>query len=386
MPVFHFHLQVITPVHIGTERTKDYISGLDFMYDKNKGEYQVYSFNKLLPNLEQRQLNAITGYLLGQPDKVSEYISSQRLITQNILCYSWPSAYGTAREIRRHIQDGLGNWIIPGSSLKGSIRSILATYLYRHSGKKGKINLEDLFGKIENNLMRFIQVSDSKMTCSDGSVPVGIYPIKIFSGDLPDKGMWKDARNGGHKAQFSSEHFVSFYEMLNDDYSGTPPAEGRTTIRWGWDGEKAIHLFNARVKNQVKNVDLIFNHEDPKWLIQRIREHTNNFLKKEMAYFRAFPNKYLQEDFFGELERLMKENEKDEKSCLLRVGGNVGWHSITGDWQYDDYVAARKQPNSHRNQLKTRKILFDLTLDENNEEHIRFTLPGFVKLTLEKVE
>lgn len=381
MPTFHFHLEVITPVFIGMDRNKDYTAGLDFIYDKDSREYQVYTFNRLLSQVRHQELVNISNYLIDRNfDQVAGYFKSQKWINSNTVLYSWPSSFGNAEEIRRHIQDGLGNWIIPGSSLKGSIRSILATYLYKQQ-PQGMINLDKLFGNIENNLMRFIHVTDCKMCTKTGAAPVGIYPVKIFSADLPDKGMWKDGRQNRHNEEFDPSSFVTHYEMLKDNMRDDVSAEGDFLIRWGWDNE-AKSFFEERIKHNVKNANQILDNLDPHWLIQRIKDHTDQFLGKEIYFFESFHNPSLTDDFFDELTWLKEENKKDPNSCLLRVGGNVGWHSITGDWQWNDFVQARAHNKNNRNQHKTRKIVFDEILSEDENEIMRFTLPGFVKLTL----
>jgi len=391
MPVFRFKLQVITPVHIGMDRSKDYIRGFDFIY--HNGEYIVYSFNRLISQLSQSQqlqpsvLNADLKGLIN-------YIKSQRLVQHGIELYRWRTSYGKEKKtIRRHIQDGMGNWIIPGSSLKGSIRGILATYLYRLHNFSGDINENQLFGEIDFNLMRFIHVTDCVMkTSQNGTAPVGIYPIKIFSGDIgPNNqyvGRWKNKDR--HVDEFNPyDDFVTYYEMLKDDRLGLEePAEGEFFVHWGWDSGQLANFFNNKIKNHVKNVDYILKNTDPVWIIKTIQEHTNRFLEKEISYFENFQNQDLtDESFFDEIEWLRQENNRDQNSCLLRVGANVGWHSITADWKNYDFVKERISRNQKKNfkyQLKTRKIVFDLIPSQNNDVIKRFMLPGFVKLTLIK--
>jgi hypothetical protein len=59
----------------------------------------------------------------------------------------------------------------------------------------------------------------------------------------------------------------------------------------------------------------------------------------------------------------------------------VGWHSITGDWRFDDFSEAVEKNRGHlvgkmEKAYKTRKLIFDGD---------RFALPGFIKITKNEV-
>ncbi|HZH66943.1 MAG TPA: RAMP superfamily CRISPR-associated protein, partial [Flavisolibacter sp.] len=108
---------------------------------------------------------------------------------------------------------------IPGSSIKGTIRSILGKYLLKQT-KQHQFNDRALFGNISNNFIR-LQVSDVEINTIGG-----IYPFKTFSGDVKDDiinvynklkyegiGMWKHEQKGGHGTDFDETGFVTYFRV-----------------------------------------------------------------------------------------------------------------------------------------------------------------------------
>jgi hypothetical protein len=366
-----FNLEVLTPVHVGMGKEKDYIKGLDFIYKNH--EYQILDQQKLLSGLPPNEIAAVSANLAsGNMDEFSRYIQAKNLITKNMIQYTWSSEYvASDREpIKRTMQDGMGRWFIPGSSLKGAIRSAIATILHKKDKLHDNINIESLLGKIENNVMRFVQVTD----CITDGTP-GIFPIKIFSADK-NGGAWKHERRGGHSEKFKPVGFVSFYEMLTDEISGHA-TKGDFRINWGMN-----EFMRQRKTGQVPNLDSIFNNNGIDWLIEALRAQTSIFIKKEVEFFKKFENEFLDYgNFLDELVWLEEENRQTKDGCILRVGGNVGWHSITGDWRFDDFSEAVEKNRGHlvgkmEKAYKTRKLIFDGD---------RFALPGFIKITKNEV-
>lgn len=387
MSAHNFSLEVITPVHIGMGEEKDYIKGLDYVY--RNGKYVVYSQQKLLNSLNEKEANAFSSFLAsGNFTGFTNYVNSNRLIKDNMIVYEWPCDYETQSpndEIKRCAQDGLGNWLIPGSSIKGSLRSVIATALYKSSSNLNEIRLDDLLGKIDNNIMRFVQVSD----CQVNSKP-GIFPVKIFSADPNYSGQWKhtrDNRNGpSHSPQFKPNGFVSFYEMLTDGVNSEPTSG---SFRINWD---APELIKEKREQDIPNFNKVFTDQGIEWLIESARLHTNRFIEKEIHFFETYTNNSITaESLMNELKWLKEENDQIKNGFLLRVGANVGWHSITGDWKFNDFVSATESNRGNivgrgmEKAFKTRKLIFDWQYpDEDAAAVRRFALPGFVKITLQK--
>jgi len=386
MSTHNFSLEVITPVHVGMGKEKDYVKGLDYIY--RDGKYVLYSQQKLLNSLQPLEANAVSGFLAsGNFSQFTSYINTKRLVTDDMVLYEWQCEHETQSpndEIKRCTQDGLGNWFIPGSSIKGALRSVIATALYKSNGSRNEIRLDDLLGKIDNNIMRFVQVSD----CQVASTP-GIFPVKIFSADPNNSGQWKhtrDNKNGpSHSPQFRPNGFVSFYEMLTDGVNSEPTSGA---FRISWD---AATIIKEKRQQDIPNFNAVFTNQGIEWLIETARLHTSRFLEKEIHFFETYPNDSITaESLLNELKWLKEENAQTKDGFILRVGANVGWHTITGDWAFDDFVIATERNRGNmaggrmEKAFKTRKLIFDWQYpDENGGAVRRFALPGFVKISLQ---
>ena len=161
---YEFVLHTLAPVHIGSgvkATSKEFI--------QENGEYYFPEMDKLYLFLEKNypeSLPAFEQYLLDSGSKTNkrksrliDFLNDQRIkkrdfggfkIKQNNLVKN-------LGEVSLFIRDGLGNRYIPGSSLKGAIRTILESEHFRGKqipwGAKSGRQFDDIF----NN----IRVSDS---------------------------------------------------------------------------------------------------------------------------------------------------------------------------------------------------------------------------------
>lgn len=115
-------LEIVSPVHIGTGETKSRMS----FFEENGVVYFVdeeYLF-KLL-NKEQR-LNEFTEWIEKEGNDIGEFIKpdERKQLKENPL-YSLPCRGKIDKEIQLHIKDARNRFYIPGSSIKGAIRTAL---------------------------------------------------------------------------------------------------------------------------------------------------------------------------------------------------------------------------------------------------------------------
>lgn len=357
----------MTPVHVGMGAEKSLIRGLDF--DVNGRAFRVFDQGQLLKKLDKNSLSIVSSFLAqANYEDMRQYLTKKNVLDDISTLYESVSDFLGAKEIRTTIRNGAGKCYIPGSSIKGAIRSVLAANLW--NGRQGDLNETSVLGGINDSLLRFLQVTD----CMLENQPM-IFPVKIFSGDEQPRGnkfgSWKDDRVGSHNETFIPERFVTFYEMLPDESSGEITS-GEFRMNWG------TNAF-VRQQNRIPNQQIFNNEKGIFWLIKIIQEHTDRFLNAERDFFDTFQNESLDDHFFNELDMLIEENTKSENSCLLRIGANVGWHSITGDWKYAGKHVQATDTNRHNPniQYKTRKIGF-----QEYDYGMRFFLPGFIKLEI----
>lgn len=382
---YQFDVEVITPVHIGMAQEKHYLPGLDFLQEgRNLSFLNADALFKSLAQVPGHLDTATTDMANGDFDKLSRFLKGSQHIKGDVLIREEPidTLGRDIQMIRRAYQTGLGQPALPGTSLKGAFRSVLLWHLTRPYPDP-KQQPDDLFGEITANLMRYIQMSDVPFDPQN----LRVYPMKVFSGDgNPQRsdsiGKWKHGRNDNsrlnHHADFmpseisgnSREGFVNFYESLM-------PVQSKSQLRFSIGNNLRDEWldFARKVPNYPNLVEKLTTGEK---LIDLVRKHTTQYLEKERAYYGKFKN-----DDLGEIEARLLTLERHntaENSCLLRVGANVGFHSITGDWQLESHDHFSKWAGTA---IKNKTRKFAVKPVNSGYE---FLTPGFIKLTLQPTE
>jgi CRISPR/Cas system CSM-associated protein Csm5 (group 7 of RAMP superfamily) len=388
---YNIAVKTLSPVHVGMGQERNFLRGLDFVVDNS--EIKILNNNVLLKELKAvGQLQTLTAKLsTGKYAEIESFLKPFLKI-EGVVSQVYALNGNPREDIKRQIVTGLGDTIIPGSSIKGALRSVLLADLKQKQGKHK--DEKAIFGTITDNLMRFIRVADLTFKNDDKR----IYPTKIFSGDgdpLSDKkgyGMWKDKRIGGHAERLNIEGFESYYEAIKSNSNAS------LQIQIGSDLPLKLKDFatnrNIEGKSNVINYATVVLNKSIEDLLSIIRNHTNNYIDKEIAYFTEFKNDAF--DLRPKLQEIRNHNN-DQNSCVLRIGAGVGFHSITGDWQEvsedhfsswidrgEVYLKNKQKVKDHYykkldNQIfaKTRKILIGKDVNEN-----RLFFPmGFMKLT-----
>lgn len=366
---FHYSLEVITPLHIGAAKESEYILGQDYFYED--GYYHFVDTKKIIKEMTVQQLDMYSKSLLNFNDNTSSNIIRQIADkNESVIIYSSYCPFKPIQQsIKKHICDGMGNLIIPGSSLKGAISGIIGKFLFNKTGQR-TFDSNIIFGRIQNSIMRYLQVGDATFNVY-GEVTLQ----KIFSADLIEKynskgnhgtGMWKHERRGGHGEQFNTQGFVTAAEMLIEE------SASECRINWA-DGLLKIIPDNLLHQN-MRFFDMFSNEN----LLKLIRGHTDEYLNQEIKFFNSFPNEDFN-DVIDILSNLIAVN-RNEKSALLRLGAGSGYHAITGNWKFSDHTSTFQAEDRsglvNAINYKTRKVAF-----YRNNQEIKLTFPGFVKLT-----
>lgn len=363
-------IHVLTPVHIGAGTDKKWLKDIDFFYDK--GKVVFFDLAEILKGKNDDYIvkvaNAVTERKLFKDNLV------QKNEIQPIFVYSHNKE---PDEIFTHIRTGIGNVFIPGSSLKGAITSALLGYLYKHDHEIRQIKRtekidEEVFGGVENSVMRLIQIADAGFQCND----LGLFNSKIYSLNFNIKGQWKHQRSGS-KPKFNAEGFVSTYECLKyGSKSYTRIAIVKNII-------DKIHNIEDKKKPKNLNKILKVQNTDPVVeLFKMINQQTRNYLDKEIKFFKKHGGDR-SEHIIETLESLKEQaNECQPHECILHLGSGSGFHGITGDWQFDSHIITgfgrngRGQING-RDAAKTRRLIFE----EKDGDYVFYPM-GFVKLSI----
>ncbi len=352
-------MRILTPVHIGGAQEKHWQKGLDYI-DKN-GKVYLLDEKKLIAQFRLDQyVNAVSQKNLPTLCKslnLNEY--SSRVIDS--------ITGGISEEIKTNIKNALsGKPIIPGTSLKGAIRSLFINKIGFESqtSKDGKTIKIEPFGQISEDINRYFIVADTEFNSTT------FVNSKIYNLRSKNEGGWKHGSNGNTKHNFNMSGFTTNYETISlYDIADFRIVMNTSNIQFAKN-------LNAVKTNQ--NIETIYksNIED---FFTLIKTYTKSYLDKEIAFFEKYKGEHC-DKILAQLNRLKEENEK---MPVLRVGIGSGFHSMTSDRLQSDHLideialknGRSRGKKNHKDSAKSRKIAFS-----GSGDNLRLYPMGFVQL------
>jgi CRISPR-associated protein Csm5 len=213
--VFDVVVETLTPLHIGTGRVIE--PTRDFVIDGN--ELVILDIDKVLDAVDEEKLRS---FGITQPPPLATLVPVGRGRKREFAAYVVPVPTGTRKptgtEVREQIKDAFGNAYLPGSSLKGAMRTALAVMLASKKGgswldghlrqlknDKGWASIDltkDLFGRVDRaplgrkgdlgkasdanvDVLRALRVSDLSLTAKNTSSPFQVTEVKATKKDGP---------------------------------------------------------------------------------------------------------------------------------------------------------------------------------------------------------
>jgi CRISPR-associated protein Csm5 len=359
-------LEILTPVHIGTDSNKLWMKFVDFFLED--GKIYIINQNALyqeLMNLQARGNQSGLDYYMdlltkGHFDAIEKYIKEEvdlELIAEHIFEYSGdlPS------EIRPLIRTGTGTAYIPGSSIKGAIRSVLFNYLYnRLNAKLQDRNIDRLvLGDFSNGIMRFIRPYDVEMPETEIT---NIDLFNLYSSMTDWKSNWKDW------TPITAETFKI--------------QQSKGTFRFNVADGLAKQIKEKAPETLFKDLKQVIKDENPiQFIFNLINEYTYEHLQKEIDFFEKYPEAEDSEFIVENLKKLQEQTINNPDSCVLRLAYGSGFHGITGDWRFDNHTETIEKPD-------TKNMVYDQTTRQKVPARYKsrkvagVELMGFVKLHL----
>lgn len=363
-----FKIKTITPVHIGNGRflqaKTEYVFGQENIgvVDEAKvleliGEDKIADW---VSSIEKGQ--GLVSFLSGFGIK-----PSVQKISGRTLAYQCDRDQARIQaSLKEQLLNGQGLPYIPGSSIKGAVRSALFSAEIRESGKvinsndlydrdriKGNALEKKLFGFDPNHdIFRFLQIGDAYFE-SNSTVAINMVNINIKQ----DGAIFDISKNQLIEA-IGKEKQANFSMKLNHT---------------GMDSNIKFRSIN-HFPDSFASFDSLF---------QTINNNTQTLIDEEIEFWTEHISEGSVKEYIDNLELILKEsNNCSEKECVLRIGHGSGYVFISGNLvnhpEYisdDDYAVI---VNSARpgNMKKYQDYRFPKTrrIDENID------LLGFVKI------
>ncbi len=382
----NINIETLTAVHIGSGNSLQY--GNDFIRDniiKDKVELDVLGIvdpAKILEligvdhipqwtaAIERNESAKKIVHLYAPNSKLSDYTS--RFIINF-------TSIKNSDTLKEHIHDGRGIPYIPGSSIKGAIRTAILSSLINNSSEQ----FED---KIKERTKDGREKKDRNGNCK---LSADTIENELFGND-PKVDVFRFLQIGD--AYFGNNYeiairMVNINERKRESYWDTSKSQLIEAIS---NGDKTT--FQIKINSALYNFAQSKVHSLPECmtsipaLFSTINNHTKHLIDEELTYW----NEQSINDHSGNVDVYMEKigqiqkeimRCKDGKECVLRIGHGSGWRFITGAWSeklnsFNPVVMSAARPNNFRyseyNFPKTRRV------DEECE------LLGFVKLTNNK--
>ena len=320
MKKYHIEMEVVTPLSVGAGNDNEWMPGADFVQKDKK----IYILD-LQKAMEQGvNIENLSNLFIKSDEKGICKLLGNKLE----LCakYTFNSPASTSNSIKTFQRTQLYDLpVVAGSSLKGAIRSALFKYL-RSTNETDNVSV---FGTMNNgtDYMRFIHISDFVMPVTT-LVNTKIFNLRIENGIW--QGGWKHRRSET-TTKFRPDGFNTIYECVE------PQKKGYGSIILE---DNAFDLMlhhtdtNAYVSHADKKKSLMQHGVEE--LFHIINDTTREYLRKEREFF----DKYRAErsdEILDSIEQLMDMIPDNDNSCIIKMSAGVGFHSIIGDWKYEDY-------------------------------------------------
>ena len=353
---YDIKIDILTPLSIGAGAEKDWARGVDFVVRKG----QVYKLNLKKMSQVGIDLSRLSTAFAEKDEKtIIGLISDNRLMEVSDETFTWPAE--SPNDIKTFIRNQLnGKPLLVGSSLKGAVRSILFDFI-RGDEREDKL----VFGSstIGDEFMRFVKFADTEFESTT------LVNTKIFN--LQKQQGWQGGwKHGGKDTNydFKSSGFNTVYECI------MPGQFGYTSIMLSL---KAFEAYKKKGVHKYENEKQKILSSDITTLFEVINQHTQEYLLKEKAFFQKYNQAEHTQEIIDSIDYLLTQIPSDNSYCILKMSAGSGFHSITGDWQFDDYSQTgvwddTRNRNYGKQKYKSRKIAV-----WNNH----FDLMGFVKIS-----
>ena len=357
---YDLKIEVLTPLSIGAGAEKDWVRGVDFVENEEK----IYKLNLKKIVKEGVNIDRLTSFFASKNEQgIISLITEPKL--EKVSDFVMPLSADSPNDIKAFVKNQLtGKPILAGSSLKGAIRSILFDYL-----RDSELDEKQVFGSSVkgDEFMRFIKISDAEF---DGTTLVNTKIFNLQKNNGSWCGGWK---HGGKETgdNYKSTGFNTIYECLKPSQSGF----ASIMLSLSQFDKIGNHPYNEKKRGILSND-----------LFKVINNHTKEYLEKEKAFFEEYSadKTNLIVDSINNLLNLIPS---DNSYCILKMSAGSGFHSITGDWQFDDYSI--DSITLKRNGGTDKSFGYDIDGQKSKSAKSRkiavygehFDLMGFVKLT-----
>lgn len=359
----NFKIEILTPVNIGSGELLSPYS--DYIYEKGYVYYIDYDF--LLEELSQKAdslglMDEFVAIVRSQASsnirskfKLKSFLEKVGLDYKKYFYKKLPTSEEVREQVQLHVKSA-GQPYIPGSSLKGAIRTALLAHLSFSEGEKELIKYienekkkvrdfaytgQDLFGKYDKDKLKYLQVSDS--------LPFKQEDLKI----------------------------VKFYKYHLKDKSLTLPMVKEVLVKGASTFRLKISEPKEKLNKLPRELSVLLQERNESALLEIINKYTRKNVEEELKRLEKFKSEKTAEieKFYHSLLGTIKDAKNRE--AYLRIG--------SGKTYYDNTIAQKLSPGTvkgiiKQNFKKANPNAFPITRTVSLDGD-RKNVPGWVKIS-----
>lgn len=314
-------LKTITPIHIGSgeflQNNADFVA-----YKKGTDAFiSVVDSRKVLKLVGEEHVQDWLISIENRKESVADFV---RRFCKSVT----PSDYALRTidnfaivnpndTLKECMVNGMGLYYIPGSSIKGAIRTSVLTSLvkgeqlgFKIKDRDNKISarqIEKDFLGIDSNhdIFRFLRVGDAYFTENCGIA------MRMVNLNIRKKENLFDSSKKQLVEAIASECSTTFQLKLDDNY-------------YYWIKK----IKPESVAKLPAAMESLFS------LFATINQCSRELVESEINFWSSLDNYYGAEDYIESMQLVLEEINKCkvENECVLRIGHGSGWRFITGAW------------------------------------------------------
>lgn len=357
-------LKVLTPVHVGSGRQLQ--GNAECLYFQGAKKLAVVDEEKIFSIIGKEQIDTWVNYIENPSSTFLDYLHQRKPdirpedIASRVIPLKGAMEPQPHHPLREQIRTGFGHPYIPGSSLKGALRTaIFATTLEqrnesigerllknKHDKFKDQTLQQEVFGKDPNHdWLRLLQVGDFNFT------------------DVNTHAAFCESLNYYGRDEYRMKDLIRV--LIEYIPAG---AEAKGDIRIPDNQQKACAKMRHFSKGWSR--DLHADNLNLPDLFRLVNEHNKSLLEREIERYDNADLPEQVDEMIPELEALLAQFATlGDNECMLRFGFGTGYKTMTGDWVsnpdlidghlYDQIsAAARKTPKYNDFYLpKTRRVI-----------------------------
>jgi CRISPR type III-A-associated RAMP protein Csm5 len=386
-------IETLTPVHIGSG--EELQGNFEYLHFQDEGVLGVIDANKILKIIGE-DVESINKWVevIDKQGNLLKDLPQLRNASSDEVAKRIITIFDKAPNVDKNTikeQTHLGNHqpTIPGSSLKGAIRTAILTKLIKENPAfvADSKQLKDKRGRFNHaNIITEYLANDKK----------------------------EDRRTGKTVSRFSANKDVMRFLRVSDFYFDTNTTVVKNTVinlfNYGWGEKKqesaywecipqhAVTSGNIQIpqdllkqvqkNNYITRNDFRLEIFEAKRLFKIINKHTLDLVDREVDFWEDNENPLAIGDYVTHLEHIKQAiGNCDEDACVIRVGASNGWEFMTGGWangtdNIGDYILEDNTWTDLKRSLRRGNYPDSVTFPKTRKM-IEGGMPlGFVKLSL----